>query len=98
MDRKEKKRQEKMLRKAEESFKKVLQDKILVPNMSYKEAQEVLKDDERFTSEVLEKEKKFEMFKEHMKETFNLKRKAFRDLLEESYGVLTPFASWEWAL
>ena len=54
-----------------------------------------MKDDPRFQTQFLNDDQKFEMFKEHMKELFNLKRKDFRDLLDENQSMINPHTSYE---
>ncbi len=35
------------------------------------------------------------MFKEHMRDLFNKRRKDFRDLLDESKHIINPFSSYD---
>lgn len=83
---------------AVESFRALLIDlvKPVESDLGWKEARKILKKDSRWSfAKALDKEKKEELFNEHMSKFKAKKRDLFFQLLDETEGILLKGTSWK---
>ena len=82
--------------KEEKSGEKEKEKEKHADELSWKEAKKVLKKDDRWSyCKVLDKERKQELFDEHMNKFKAKKRDIFYQLLDETQGIVLKTSTWK---